>query len=447
MGRFIRVALALSLVLVTAASLAQTRDHPPDVTEWIEQVRAEHAGTTISVSMASHPSTEAFRGMVDEFTELTGIRVEWDIISSPSLRPNHMALASAGASPFDVWMVDGFYISEYVSADTLYPIADFTSDPVLTPEWFDYEDILPAYRLAIATVDGEPYAVPTAGESRFIAYRKDLFEEHGIAPPQTTDELLAAATYFAENVPGVHGMVSRARTGAFFASGWLHILYQFSDGWIDQETGEVLAGSQDVIDSLDYWVTLLRTGPPDIASFTHEEASAAFNAGDAALWFDATAIATWLLDPERSEVYDHVGFLPPPEGPKGRFGALAGWNIAVPRLAQNPEAAWAFVVWMTSRYNAQTYLDNGGVLVRTSSLTDPDVAATHPDMFEALLATFDAAEALSSRGLVWIPPTWLAFGVLQVAGEPGNQALLGDLTPEQAAQELALELEDLLGAQ
>ena len=119
---------------------------------------------------------------------------------------------------FDLWMVDGFYISEYVAADTLFPVEDFTSNAVLTPEWFDYEDILPAYRLAIASVDGVPYAVPTAGESRFIAYRKDLFAEHGIAPPQTTDELLAAAQYFKENVPGVNGFVSRARTGGFFAS-------------------------------------------------------------------------------------------------------------------------------------------------------------------------------------------------------------------------------------
>jgi multiple sugar transport system substrate-binding protein len=439
-----RLALVFVLgSLLPLTALAQ-RDHPPEVTAWLEHVRANHGGTTINVSMASHPSTEAFRGMVDEFTELTGIRVEWDIISSPNLRPNHLALASAGSSPFDVWMVDGFYISEYVSADTLFPLEAFTSDPTLTPEWFDYEDILPAYRLAIATVEGIPYAVPTAGESRFIAYRKDLFEEHGIAPPETTDELLEAAQYFADNVPGVHGFVSRARTGGFFASGWLHILYQFSDGWVDQETGEILAGSQEVIDALDYWVTLLRTGPPDIASFTHEEASATFNAGSAALWFDATAIATWLLDPDRSEVYDRVGFLPPPEGPKGRFGALAGWNMAVPKLARYPEAAWAFVMWMTSRYNAQTYLDNGGVLVRSSSLNDPAVTATHPEMFTALIETFDAAEALSQRGLVWIPPTWLAFGVLQIAGDLGNQALLGDLTPAQAAEQLQVELERLL---
>jgi len=445
MRRYVRFIATLSIALAVAFAWGQSRDHPAEVDAWLEYVQATYGGTTINVSVGSHPSVDAFRLMVDEFTQETGIQVEWDIISTPNLRPNHLALASSGSSPFDLWMVDGFYISEYVAADTLFPVEHFTVDTTLTPEWFDYDDILPAYRMAIASVDGVPYAVPTAGESRFIAYRKDLFAEHDIAPPQTTDELLAAAQYFKENVPGVHGFVSRARTGGFFASGWLHILYQFSDGWVDQETGEILADSQEVIDSLDYWTTLLRTGPDDIANFTHEEASATFNAGNAALWFDATAIATWLLDPDRSEVYDQVGFLPPPEGPKGRFGALAGWNFAVPQLARHPEAAWAFIVWMTGRYNAKTYIDNGGVLVRSSSLTDPAVTTDYPEMYSALIETFDAAAALSDRGLVWIPPTWLAFGVLRVAGDIGNRALLGDITPTEAANELAMELEDMLG--
>jgi len=405
MRRYVRFIATLSIALAVAFAWGQSRDHPAEVDAWLEYVQATYGGTTINVSVGSHPSVDAFRLMVDEFTQETGIQVEWDIISTPNLRPNHLALASSGSSPFDLWMVDGFYISEYVAADTLFPVEHFTVDTTLTPEWFDYDDILPAYRMAIASVDGVPYAVPTAGESRFIAYRKDLFAEHDIAPPQTTDELLAAAQYFKE----------------------------------------ILADSQEVIDSLDYWTTLLRTGPDDIANFTHEEASATFNAGNAALWFDATAIATWLLDPDRSEVYDQVGFLPPPEGPKGRFGALAGWNFAVPQLARHPEAAWAFIVWMTGRYNAKTYIDNGGVLVRSSSLTDPAVTTDYPEMYSALIETFDAAAALSDRGLVWIPPTWLAFGVLRVAGDIGNRALLGDITPTEAANELAMELEDMLG--
>jgi len=436
----------LLLIFILTFMLSFTvlaQDHPQEVMEWINMVKENYGGTTLTVSMGTHPSTEAFREMVDEFTELTDIEVEWDIISEPRLRPLHFSQASAGETSFDVWMVDGFYIQEYVAKDTLVPLEDFMSNEELTPDWFDYEDILPAYRQAIATVDGEPYGVPTAGESRFIAYRKDLFEEHGITPPQTTEELMEAAKYFEEEVDGIFGMASRAQRGIFFASGWLHILYQFSDGWIDQETGEVIADSEEVIESLRYWNELLRTGPSDVASYTHEEASSAFMTGDAALWFEATAIAGWLLDPEKSEVYDSVGFLPPPEGPKGRYGGLAGWNVAVPKLTDQKEAAWAFIVWMTSKYNGPTYMENGGVLVRDSLLANPEITSKHPDMYAALKETFDAAANLTGKGLVWIPPTWLANPVLQEAGNFGNSALVGDMTEEEACERLAEEIRDM----
>ena len=433
----------LLLLSWAAAQTYSISDYPPDVQAWLQTVKDNYGGTTINVSMGTHPSTDAFKKMAPEFEQLTGIKVNWDVISEPNLRPKHFALATGNANPFDVWMVDGFYIQEYVKKDTLFPLSHFLDNSTLTATWFDYNDILPAFRQAIATVDGQPYAVPTAGESRFIAYRKDLFLKYGLTPPSTTDELLKDAQYFADNVPGVYGMVSRARQGVFFASGWLHVLYQFSDGWIDQKTGAVLADSPGVVQSLQYWIDLLRTGPPDIASYTHEEASSAFNQGKAALWFDATAIAGWLLDPARSDYTADVGFLPPPEGPKGRFGGLAGWNLAVPRTAPHADAGWAFIEWMTSKLNAHKYLNDGGVLVRQSLLDDPSVTSQNPDLYKALNETFAAAAALTQKGLVWIPPTWLANPVLQKAGEWGSKALLGEISADQACKNLAADIRQM----
>ena len=429
------IIMLLSVNIVSASNV-----HPEDVQKWLDTVKEEYGGTTLTVSMGTHPSTDAFRNMADEFTELTGIKVKWDIINGQKLRPLHFSQASAGATSFDVWMVDGFYIQEYVAKDTLLAIKTFLNDDKLTPDWFDYEDIIPAYRKAISTVNEEAYGIPTAGESRFIAYRKDLFEEHNITPPQTTEELLKVAKYFKDEVPGIYGMSTRAKRGIFYASGWLHVLYQFSDGWIDQDSGEVIADSPEVIESLKYWNDLIKTGPPDIASYTHEEASSAFMTGDAAMWFDATAIAGWLIDPDRSEVFDKVGFLAPPEGPKGRYGGLAGWNIAIPKLTDKKEAAWAFIVWMTSKYNSPLYMQNGGVLVRNSLFDNLEITGKNPEMYKAMKKTFKAAGNLTDKNMIWIPPTWLANPVLLKAGAFGSESLVGDISEEEACKKLAEEI-------
>ena len=41
-----------------------------------------------------------------------------------------------------------------------------------------------------ATVDGKTYAVPYYAGSKYIFYRKDLFEEAGLAVPTTTEEFV-----------------------------------------------------------------------------------------------------------------------------------------------------------------------------------------------------------------------------------------------------------------
>ena len=59
-----------------AAENAQTGEagDVSTVEGWGAQVKEQLDGTKIVVSMASHPSTEAFQAMADEFTELTGIQ-------------------------------------------------------------------------------------------------------------------------------------------------------------------------------------------------------------------------------------------------------------------------------------------------------------------------------------------------------------------------------------
>ncbi len=64
-------------------------------------------------------------------------------------------------------------------------------------------------------------------------------------------------------------------------------------------------------------------------------------------------------------------------------------------------------------------------------------------MYDALEETFKAAENLTDRNMVWIPPTWLANPVLEIAGEWGNRALLGDVTAEEACVELAKEIVEI----
>ncbi|MCM3661399.1 sugar ABC transporter substrate-binding protein [Georgenia satyanarayanai] len=444
-----RASLPTAAVLVIGLAIAgcaserdtnptATADVDPAVAEWAETVKEQHEGETVTIAAQTHPSTEAMQTMTPQFEELTGIDVVWDVVDQNSLKQKIELDFQSNNQAYDVAMIDSFWISGFTEKGVIADISDRVTDAEQTPEFFDYEDILPAYREGLDKYDGVTYGVQIAGESRFLAYRTDLFEEHGKEPPTTTDELLELAAYFDEN-SDVSGIAMRAQKGIHFTSGLMTLMYQFSDGFFDPETNESMVTSEDNVQALEYYLALLEYAPSDVASYTHEEALSAFMGGHAAMWFDATAIAPSIIDPDQSVVVDDVAFVGPPEGENGTYGALAGWSLGIAGNSENADAAWAFITYMTSGAMAPTYVELGGVPTRTSVLENP----TTPEQelyYGAMLEALDAAGALVDRGISWLPQVPLSDEKLTVIGNYGSEALAGSLTAEEALQRADREI-------
>ena len=439
------VAVLLSLAMLSMAfGLAEA-----DISTlegWGAAIKAQSDGKTITVAMAAHPSTDAFQTMSDEFTQLTGINVEWDIVEETNLKSKQL-MDTSGA--YDVFMVDAFWMSEYASKDVLIPIGEYAENPEKTPEWFDYEDIMAAYRNGIAGANGVNYGIPTAGETRFIAYRTDLFEKYDKQPPTNMDEFLELAQFFTGLEDCEYGVTMRAQRGIHFASGWMSLMYNFGGGFLDQSTidsGEVVVTctTPETIESLNYFVELLKCAPPDVGTYTHEEALGAFISGRTAMWLDATALANQITSPDTSVVYDKVAFVPTPTGPDGDGAALAGWNLAIPKNSQNPDEAWAFICFMASREKAPDYVAAGGTATRASVFENAELAELNPS-FQSQMEALIAANGLVEKGLSWIPQHDQINQILEIAGNYGSAALAGDITVEDACAQMQVDIEDLLG--
>ncbi len=411
-------------------------------------MKSKFDGTQITVAMASHPSTDAFRKMEKEFTDLTGIKVVWDVVEETSLK-NKQLLDVQGSGSYDVMMVDAFWMSEYASKNVLEPVEPYVKDQAKTPSWFDYDDIMPAYRNGIAGANGTNYGIPSAGETRFIAYRTDLFKKYNKQPPKTMDEYLELAKFFNGKEPGLYGVSMRAQRGIHFASGWMSLMYNFGGGFMDQKaladgTVKFTATTPETIASLKFYVDLLKNAPPDVGSYTHEEALGAFLSGKTAMWLDATALANQITDPSTSTVSDKVDFVPTPTGPAGDGAALAGWNLGISQKSSNKDAAWAFITFMASREKSVEYVKNGGVATRSSVFDDADLAAANPS-FPAQKQALISANGLVEKGLSWIPQYDNITQVLDIAGNYGSAALAGDMSAEDAASKIQADAEGLEG--
>lgn len=430
MKRLLAMVLVLAVMCLAAPALAQE----DALASWGAQMKERYGGTTITCMLASHDATSALQTMIDDFTALTGINVTTRVLASTDMKTMQRSNSSTRAGVFDVYMVDAFTIYEYATNDFIINLQDYLNDPVMTPDWYDFEDILLAFRDGIASVDGQAYALPIAGESRFIGYRTDLFEKYGKQIPTTLDELLELAQFFNGVEDGLYGFICRGAKGTLCGSAWMALAYCFSDDpIINHTTGEFCVDSQATIQSIQYFLDITKAGPEDFYSYNHEDAAALFMQGKAAMWFDATSLAYMVEDPEASSIVGNIGYFNVPDGPAGGSGAIAGWSLGIPSDSQNKDAAYAFIMYMTSRQMAKTYNMAGGIPCRTSSFADEDITANNPTNAYIYNAIEDAGR-LAQRGVTYNYESPYVLSFMAIIGNEINRAMIGEITAEQAAQ-------------
>ena len=410
---------------------------------WEKDMHAKHGGTELRVLAISHPATDAMRAMTPEFERATGIKVTWEVIGSSEIMAKQSLAHTAGDSSYDVYMVRGVSLAEYDAKRMLTDLGPLLKDPKATPANYDFDDIHPAYRDGLGVQNGKVLGIPIAGETFFIAYRKDLFDKYHRTAPNTTEELLETAAFFQNREPGLYGIAMRAQTGRTLALSWTLFTPAFGGAIIDQKTWDVTVTSPETLASLKYFLALLKNAPPDIETYSWDAAASAFASGKTAMWFDATSLQSWLVDPTKSKVVDKIAYVPPPKGPKGRYGPVGGWSLGLPAKPRNKDAGFAFIVWMTSKEHARENAAKGGVPSRVSLLTDPQFIAHDPSFAKAMKESLDAASNLLAIGRRWVPPTSEATKIQQIAGQYAGQALLGKMTAEEALAAAAPELEQI----
>lgn len=419
-----------------------------ELAEWGAAMKERFDGTTIVALLAAHDSTTAMLDMIDEFTQLTGINVETKVLASTEMKTMERSNSSTKTGIFDVYMVDAFTVYEYAKAGWIENLEGYLNDPVMTPVWYDYEDILLAFRDGIATYEGQTYLLPIAGESRFVAYRTDLFDEYNKKPPTTLDEWLDLCQFFQETGNGdYYGVSFRGAGGTLVGSAHMAIAYCFSDDpIINHTTGEYMLNSPETIDSIQFILDLAKCSSPDIASMNHEDGAALFMQGKCAMWFDATSLAYMVEDPSSSTVAGKIGYFDVPRGPAGESGAIAGWSLGIPTDSEKKDAAYAFSMYMTSRAMAKEYNLKGGIPCRTSIFEDPEINAQNP-LNASIYAAIDAAGELADRGVTYnyASPNVLSF--MAIIGNETNRAMVGEITAQQAGENAQAEIESVLAEQ
>ena len=369
----------------------------------------EYKGQTLVVNFPAHPHYDAVMKILPEFTKETGIEVEVDQLPYLKMRERQTLELSQEEGQYDLIAYVVFSKADYVYADQLENLAKYYMNPKLANPKYDADDLIDGYVYNIGFAGGNKgylqgktgslFGIPYGSETSILGYRKDIFEKHGLSVPKTYDEMLKVACEIPKLEPGMGGLSSRAASGHHASHAFLLHLAPlggrvFDDNWnpiVNSEAGVKAASAlKQIVDC----------GPEGAKNFGFGEALGAFLNGDTAMFLDTTVVAGQIDNPKKSKVVGKVGWALHPMGVR-RGSQTGGFGIGIPSNAENKEAAFLLMQWLTSKKGDKLVAMAGGNPSRFSTHADAEVNAKFPHM-----ATF--GEALKHADPDWRPiiPVW-----------------------------------------
>ncbi|WP_093254502.1 extracellular solute-binding protein [Rubrimonas cliftonensis] len=403
---------------------------------------APYRGDVLRVMFPSHPHFDAAASLLTRFTEETGVEVEVETMDYLAMMRRQSELLAASVGRHDLIAYVAFTKADLVSADRIWPLAPFLLNPRLADPDYDAADLVTGYLENVGVVGGAKgylpgalqgaYGVPFGAETSVLGYRRDVFERHGLAPPETYDELLGAACLIPELEPGMAGLASRSEPGHNLTHAFLLHLAPlggrvFDDGW-----NYVANNPQGVAAGEALKRILACSGGAD-AQLDAGEARDLFLEGGAAMYLDSSVAAGAV---GRSPVAGLVGWAAHPVGVR-RASQTRGFGLAIPRNAPNPEAAFLLMQWLTSKPVDRLIALGGGNPSRFSTHADRELNARTPH-----LAVF--GEALRHADPDWRPiiPVWGRINAM--LGLALARAMTGEMTVQAALDSIAAPVAEIM---
>ncbi len=340
-----RLLLSLLIVLCAAGGCHRTAEElsPPPVPE----ATRRFAGVSITYYGDSHELGRTLeRSLIQRFEQDTGIRV--NLVPRPESTTETYVTYDrqfkAAEAEVDVYLIDLIWPAAFAPY-----LLDLT--PTLATEARNH--------LAMCresdTVGGRLVAMPYFLDLGLLYYRKDLLEQHGYARPPVTWEQLEAMA---------RDIQSGERSGGRDLWGfiWQGLAYEGltcnalewqeshgGGGLIDPRTGQVSVDDPRAIAAFRRaagWIGTIT--PPAVISYDEPESLDRFREGGAVFmrnWAYVHAGLEAADSPIRGKV--GVAGLPAAAGHRS-VSVMGGWQLGVSRRSRHPEAAVAFVRYLTS---------------------------------------------------------------------------------------------------
>ncbi|WP_323960131.1 extracellular solute-binding protein [Arthrobacter sp. JZ12] len=360
----------------------------------------EGQSITVQTSDTLPDRLAAFEEIVAAFESESGIQVEVVGVEEDQFNQVLTSGAAAGELPdvigsIGLTQVRTLGANDLANTQAVQEVVDALGEDTFSPR-----------ALELNRDGDELLAVPSESWAQLLYYRTDLFEEAGLAAPETYEDMLAAAE--ALDSPDIAGFVGATAPGDAFTQQTIEHVALGNGCEMVSEEGEILFDSPECVAALEFYGNLIGnysvSGAQDV-----DTVRANYFAGEAAMFIWSTFVLDEMAGlrddalptcPECADnpafLAENTGVVPAILGPDGgepaQFGQITNWTITA---EANAEASKQFVEYMMS----DGYVDylaiapEGKVPVRFGTADSP---TEYSDAWQTLPAGVDRKEPLEN---------------------------------------------------
>ena len=393
---------------------------------------------SLTIATVNNGDMIRMQKLTSDFTEKNpGIELNWVTLEENILRQRVTTDIATNGGQYDIMTIGTYEVPIWAKEGWLVSLDDL-------PASYDIDDLLPAIRGGLS-VDGSLYAAPFYGESSMVMYRTDLMEKAGLTMPNapTWDFIREAAKAMTDKDNEVYGVCLRGKAGWGENAAFLTAMSNsFGARWFDLDWNPQFDGDAWK-ETLNFYLEMMEeSGPPGASSNGFNENLALFQTGKCGMWIDATVAASFITNPNDSQVHDRVGFALAPDNGLGKRGNwLWAWSLAIPAGSQKVEAAKKFINWATSKdYLALVASKEGWANVppgtRTSLYENPEYAKV--PFAQMTLDSINSADP-TNPAIDPVPYVGVQFvaipefqGIATAVGQQFSAALAGQISADDA---------------
>ena len=214
---------------------------------------------------------------------------------------------SSKSDAIDVLYLTDSSLQRYASNGWLEPLDDLWEK---YSDEYKLDDFPPAVMDAVSH-NGHIYGMPILTNTELFFYRKDLFEEAGIAPPTTMDEYMEVAAKFDSGRMSGTIMSLKPVDAALNESHWY--LNALGEGWFDENWRPIFNDEAGVA-AIARLKEMSQYAPRGFTAHANDESTINLQQGLAAMGLQWFTRAARMDDPLQSRVVGKIDWVAPPGG-------------------------------------------------------------------------------------------------------------------------------------